>query len=396
VKIAILGCGYVADFYMVTVANHKQLEIVGVYDIDPARLTQFCNYYSVTPYESFDALLADDSVEMVWNLTNPRAHFETSSACLKANKHVYSEKPLAMDSKAARELVDLAKDQGMRIACAPCNSLSETAQTLWKAISEDVVGPIRLVTATFDEGMIHRQNPQNWRSVSGAPWPAKDEFEVGCTYEHAAYVLSWMAAYFGPARKIYAYAATLVDDKGIAVDSMAPDYSVANIEYDNNVMVRFTTSIITPLDKSITIYGEKGILHTKNVRIDASPVYIKKIPGNCYVNAGVKRLGFLRLKLESLLRLPFSISGLKIERKIPFARKPTIKHSIRKNKPVDFCKGPIELASAINENRACRLSPELGIQMTELIETLQYPERFDRPRVLTSDFEPIEPLPWDA
>ena len=287
-KFAILGCGYVADFYMVTMAQHPQMELVGVFDIDAQRLETFTRHYAVNAYASFEQLLSDQSVALVLNLTNPRSHFDTTRACLEAGKHVYSEKPFAMDSESAALLAKLASDKGLYAASAPCNLLSEAGQTLWKGIREEVVGPIRLVYATFDEGMVHRQNPQNWRSVSGAPWPAKDEFEVGCTYEHAAYVLSWLAAYFGPARKIQAYASTRVQDKGIEVDSMAPDYTLASIEYDNDIVARFTTNILTPLDKSIKIYGETGILYTKNVRNDASPVYIQPIPGNRYVNAATK------------------------------------------------------------------------------------------------------------
>jgi predicted dehydrogenase len=344
--------------------------------------------------KDFDALLEDSDVELVLNLTNPRDHFNTTKACLEAGKHVYSEKPLAMDSKAAIELTQLAKAKGLRVASAPCSLLSETAQTLWKGVQEGVVGPIRLVYASFDDGMVHRHNPSRWRSLSGAPWPAKDEFEIGCTYEHAAYVLSWLAAYFGPARKVHAYASVRITDKGVQVDSMAPDFTVGCIEYDNDIVARVTSSLVAPLDKSIKIIGEKGILYTKYVRNDGSPVYFQKTPPNRYIAAASSRLGNLRVKLEQLLRLPFSVSGLTVEKKYPYARKPRLKYSMRANKPVDFMRGPVELASAVRENRPCRLSPELAVHMVELIETLQYPERFENPRILQTTFDPIEPLPW--
>ena len=107
----------------------------------------------------------------------------------------------------------------------------------------------------------------------------------------------------------------------------------------------------------------------------------------------LSRLGHLRVKLEQVLRLPFSISGLRFERKIPYARRPKFRSSAG-NKPVDFMRGPAELASAIREERPCRLLPELGVHMVELIETLQYPERFENPRTLKTSFDPIEPLPW--
>ena len=393
-KMAILGCGYVADFYMATLANYPELALVGAYDVDAQRRSLFSAHHKVKAYPSFEALLADDAVELVLNLTNPRAHFETTQACLDANKHVYSEKPLAMDSLGAGELVRLAHRKGLRLAAAPCSSLGETAQTMWKALNDDAVGPVRLVYASFDDGMVHRLTPLRWKSESGAPWPAKDEFEVGCTYEHAGYVLSWLAAFFGPARRVHAYASRRIEDKGIAVDQMAPDFTVGCIEYDNGVVARVTCSIVAPLDKSITIIGERGNLYTKYVRNDGSPVYVGQTPPNRYVAGVMSRLGHLRVKLEQLLRLPFSVSGLTFERKYPYARKPKFRNSAG-NKPVDFLRGPAELAAAHREGRPCRLSPELGWHMVELIETLQHPERFEMPRTLKTAFDPIEPLAWD-
>ena len=390
---AILGCGYVADFYMATLDDYPDLQITGVFDTDTERLSAFSSHYEVDAYPEFEALQKDENVQLVLNLTNPRSHFETTKVCLEAGKHVYSEKPLAMDSEAAAQLAQLAAKKGLRVATAPCSLLGEAAQTLWKGVVEEIMGPIRLVYAAFDDGMIHRHNPTRWRSRSGAAWPAKDEFEVGCTYEHAAYVLSWLAAIFGPARKVHAYASTRVPEKGIAVDSMAPDFTVGCIEYDNSVVARVTCSIVAPLDKSIRIIGDKGTLYTKYVRNDGSPVYFEKTPPNRYLNAALSRLSHLRVKLEQVLRLPFSVSGFTLEHKIPYARRPKFKSSAG-NKPVDFMRGPAELASAIREDRPCRLSPELGVHMVELIETLQHPERFENPRKLRTSFDPIDPLPW--
>ncbi len=393
VKMAIIGCGYVADFYMATSGDYRNINIVGAYDNNPQRLDKFSQYYNIKAYKDLDDLLSDAAVELVLNLTNPRAHYDLTKACLEAGKHVYSEKPLAMESVKAVELVKLAKERKRYLATAPCSMLGETAQTMWKALREDAIGSVRLVYASFDDGMIHRFNPIRWKSVSGAPWPAKDEFEIGCTYEHAAYVLSWLAAFFGPARKVQSYSSTRIHDKGVTVDSMAPDFTVGCIEYDNDVVARVTCSIVAPLDKSIVIIGEKGTLYTKYVRNDASPVYIEKTPPNRMVAGIASRAKHLLVRIEELLHSPFSIAAFKFERKYPYARRPSFRRS-RGNKPVDFLRGPADMAEAIREERPCRLSPELGVHMTELIETLQYPERFENPRIINSSFDPIQPLPW--
>jgi predicted dehydrogenase len=186
VKTAILDCGYVADFYMATSGNHRNINIVGAYDINPQWVDEFSRYYNLRIYKDLDDLLSDAAVELVLNLANPHVHYDLTKACLEADKHVYSEKPLAMESVKAAELAALAREKMRYLATAPCSMLGETAQTMWKALREDAIGAIRLVYASFDDGMIHRLKPTRWKSASGAPWPAKDEFEMGCTYEYAA------------------------------------------------------------------------------------------------------------------------------------------------------------------------------------------------------------------
>ena len=397
---AIIGGGYVADYYMGTLEAHPELKCLGVWDNNPERLAAFAHHHGIKAYESYEAVLADEGLELVMNLTNPRSHFELTKAALEAGKHVYTEKPLGMNSDEARALVELAKEKELYLSTAPCSLLGETAQTLWKAVKDGVVGKVRLVYAAFDDGMVHQMQPQSWRGVSGAPWPMKDEFEIGCTYEHAAYVLSWLAAIFGPVRTMKSFASVRVPDKGIEVESMAPDFTVGLLEYDDEVVCRVTCSIVAPIDKSITIIGDKGILYTKYVRNDASPVYFKpNVPGKAGKIAG--RVSALKGMIEKRLGLPFSVPGMNVEQKLPYARQPASTTAgggnlLRSggNKPVDFLRGPSEMVAAIREGRPSRLPPELGLHMTELVEGLQYPERFDPVRELTTEIPTIEPLPW--
>src|SRR5207247_8336645 len=168
----------------------------------------------------------------------------------EATKHVYSEKLLAMGFDDARTLVGVAESKKVFLGTAPCSVLGETAQTMWKALREGKIGRVRLVYANFDDGMIApKLSPWMWRNESGVLWPAKDEFEVGCTFEHAGYVLSWLAAFFGPALSVTSFASIQIPDKGIPVDSMAPDFMVGCIEYADGVVARVTCGLVAPRDK---------------------------------------------------------------------------------------------------------------------------------------------------
>jgi predicted dehydrogenase len=394
---AIIGCGYVADFYRQTLPHYSDLELVGAYDRNPERLAAFCRLWSTRGYRSLEELLRDSSVEMVLNLTNPRSHYEVTKRCLDSGKHVYSEKPLAMNSGEARELVALAAQRKRYLAAAPCSVLSETAQTMWKALEDGVVGKVRLVYANLDEGLIApKMSPWNWSSVSGAPWPAKDEFEVGCTYEHAGYLLTWLAAFFGPAKNVTAFSSCQTPDKGVPADVMAPDFSVGCIEYADGLVARVTCGLVAPLDKSMTIVGDDGVIFTSNVRNDASPVYFQPIPACGRHDRIERRLNRLRQLLESRLPLvPWSGTEWHFKRRLPYARTPT-GVTVGPGKPVDFLRGPSEMAEAIRQRRQCRLSADLGLHIVEIVEALQYPERFGGRRRIESAFDPIPPLPWNG
>ena len=390
-NIAIIGCGYVAEFYGATLRNHPQLRLVGVFDRNQQHLQAFSTRWNCRAYASQDALLGDASVALVVNLTNPRSHLAINRACLDAGKHVYCEKPLAMTTDEAVELAAHAAARGLSISAAPCSVLSETAQTLWKSVRDGAIGRVRLVYANFDDGMIApRESPWRWLNESGVPWPAKDEFEVGCTYEHAGYVLTWLAAMFGPATRMSAFASCQIPDKGIPVDAMAPDFTVGGIQFASGVAARVTCGLVAPRDKSITIVGDDGVLFVGNVRNDGAPVMLRNDRRSPFVSFAGGRLAPLQRWLQE--RLPVPGMDALLARQVPLVRQPT--GLTRADKPVDFCRGIAEQAEAIAAGRPARLSGELAAHIVEMVERLQYPERFEGTPVLRTAFAAMPPMPW--
>jgi len=377
-RIAIVGCGYVADFYMRTLANYPHLEIVGAMDRNPERLSQFAQHHHVRPIGSLDQVLDDPSIEIVVNLTNPESHFAVSRACIERGKHVYSEKPLALELEEAQRLVELAEGRKLYLAAAPCTVLGESAQTLWKALRERQIGVVRLAYAELDEGPIHRTNYREWRSESGAPWPYQSEFATGCTLEHAGYYVTWLTAFFGPAISVNSFAARLVPGKDTDVPPAleAPDFSVACIEFSSGVVARLTCSLFAPPDHSLRVIGDDGVLFVENGWDSGSPVRIqKKTP----MIARAER------------RFP-RVTRLLSVRTYPLARKPTFQHT--RGKLTDFARGIAELAAAISEHRPCRLSARYALHVNEVVLAIQNPQDLGSPRTISSTFEPLEPMPW--
>ena len=377
-RIAIVGCGYVADFYMNTLVNYPQLDVAAVTDRNPVRLRQFAGHYGVPAVTSLDPVLGDPSIEMVVNLTNPESHFAVSKACIESGKHVYSEKPLALDLEEAQHLVELAEQRERYLASGPCTLLGESAQTLWKALREQRIGVVRLAYAELDEGSMHRLNYRKWRSESGAPWPYENEFETGCTLEHAGYYVTWLTAFFGPATSVTSFASLLMPgrDTGVLTGREAPDFAVACIEFSSGVVARLTCGIIAPRDDSLRVIGDGGVLFVKSGSDPGSPVYIQK-----------------RSELIERVDRRFPhIAKLLSVRRYPLVRKPAFQHS--RGKLTNFARGIAELAAAISEGRPCRLSARYALHVNEVVLAIQNPRDLGSPRAITSTFDPIEPMPW--
>lgn len=372
-RIAIVGCGFVADYYMATLPAHPELTLVGVADRNPARAEAFANFHSLRRYDSYEALLGDADVEIVVNLTNPRSHYEVSRAALETGKHVYSEKPLAMEFDRAKALVAFAESKGLQIAGAPCNVLGESAQTMWKALRAEAIGAVRLAYAEMDDGLVHRMRYKDWASASGTPWPYKDEFEVGCTLEHAGYYLTWLAAFFGPARSVTSFASCQVADKGTdePLDHEAPDFTAACIQFENGVAARLTCSIVAEHDHRLRIFGDAGTLSTKDCWYYTSPVLLRRM---------------VRIRRRTMMS--------PLAKRLPLARSPYGKYKLRGAQQMDFSRGVAEMAAALRENRRSHLPADFYLHVNEMALAIHHAYRGASSYVMTTTFEPIAPMPW--
>jgi predicted dehydrogenase len=372
--IAIVGCGFVADYYMKTLPGHPELRVTGVYDRNQHRCAQFAAYHDVPTYSSLADVLADARVDIVLNLTNPRSHYEVSRASLLGGKHVYSEKPLATKLQEARELVELAEKRNLLISSAPCSLLGETAQSVWKAIRENVIGKVRLVYAEMDEGMVFRMPYKKWVSESGAPWPYKDEFEVGTTIEHAGYVVSWLPAIFGPALTVTGFSTCLFPDKetDVPLDTISPDFAVACIRFDSGVVARLTCSLVASHDHSLRVVGDRGELSVEDTWYYTAPISIRR-----WVN-------FRRRHIA----IPW-------RRKYPLAAKGGRYH-YRGTQQMDFARGVAELAAAVTEQRPNRLSARYSLHVNEIVLAVNNAMENGNTYHMTTTFEPVAPMPWAA
>lgn len=390
IGIAIIGCGFVADYYLITLPNHSNLKLIGVWDHQPERLSHFASYHDTQAYDSLDQCLADNRVELVLNLTNPSAHYELNKAAMLAGKHVYSEKPLAMSWPEILELKDIANREGRLLTSAPCSLLGEQAQTLWKAIRDNRIGEIYYIEARIDEGLTHQMAYRRWKSISGIPWPWKDEFEVGCTLEHAGYYLTWLTAIFGPVKRMTTFAKCLVLDKETdePLSVNAADFSHTTLEFCSGEVATLQCSIVAPHNRGLYIVGSKGTLSTDDCWFFDTPIMLHQ---QSKIDKFIEWASPITRRLS---RLP-GMAELLAERPklIPPVRKASFQ-SAKSGNRMDFARGPADLANALLTDDSVKLTMNHAVHVNEIALTMQYPETMGRVRELQSTFEPLDPMIW--
>ena len=141
-KIGLIGAGVISEQYLENLTKAKSVSVEMVSDLDVSRSEQRAKQYGIATFGTPEQLLARDDIELIVNLTIPKAHEQVTVAALKAGKHVWSEKPLALDKLAAGRIRQQAKQSGREVGCAPDTFLGPGIQTGLRLIREGRIGKV--------------------------------------------------------------------------------------------------------------------------------------------------------------------------------------------------------------------------------------------------------------
>lgn len=139
-RLGIIGCGNISRRYATGMARFRELQIVGCADLVQELADRLARDACIRAYSSIEELLADPSIDIVVNITPPGAHLEVTLAALGAGKHVYVEKPIALDLASAQQMRAAAAEAGRRIGSAPDTFLGSAGQTARAAIDAGLIG----------------------------------------------------------------------------------------------------------------------------------------------------------------------------------------------------------------------------------------------------------------
>ena len=275
VPIGIIGCGNTGKIYCGARRKFENLEILACADIEMSRAEALAREEQIPRASEVGQLLADPGIALVVNLTFPAAHAEITSKALTAGKHVYSEKPLALRRREARDCIGLARDRGLRIGCAPDTFLGAGLQTCRKLIDEGAIG-VPLAGAGF---MLNR-GPEGWH-------PNPESFYKrggGPLFDSGPYYLGALTALLGSVKRVTGSARSSFKQREITsqpqagklIDVDVHTHVSAVLDFDSGPIVTLTTSFDvsgTRLPK-IEIFGSEGTLAVPDPASFGGPVWL--------------------------------------------------------------------------------------------------------------------------
>jgi predicted dehydrogenase len=125
----------ISEQYLDNLTTFPDVKVVAIGDLFPEAAKARVAEYRVPVAGEVGAVLANDDVDIVVNLTIPQAHAEVALAAIAAGKHVYNEKPIALDSDSAAQLLQAAAQANLRIGAAPDTFLGAGAQAVRRAVA---------------------------------------------------------------------------------------------------------------------------------------------------------------------------------------------------------------------------------------------------------------------
>lgn len=352
-RIGLIGCGTISDAYF----QHSKpfsndIKIVACASRTLARAKAKAAEHGLSKGSTVKELLEDPEIDIVLNLTNPKAHAEINLQALRAGKHVYCEKPFATNYQDG---LKEAKKRKLRLACAPDTVLGGGIQTCRKLIDDGAIGKPIAATANF----------LNHGSES---WHPNPDFTYqpggGPLFGAGPYYLSALATLLGPAKSISAFAKTSFKERlitsqplhGKKIKVNTPTHLTGLVEFTQGAVATVTTSfdVWSHHAPMIEIYGTEGSLQCPDPNLFNGEILLWT-------------------------------QKTKEWRKIPLTHNGDMGRSL----------GLAEMALAIHESRAHRASVELALHVLEIIEAFHVSARSEKKVALKSTCKRPKAMPAD-
>jgi len=259
-RVGLVGCGTISVKYLDTIAKLEALRLTAVADVLPDRAAAVAGQHQVAALPVAELLTAPD-VDLVLNLTIPRAHAEVALAAVAAGKSVYGEKPLAVTTAEAATVLAAAESAGVLLGCAPDTVLGTGTQTARRVIDDGLIGTPIAATATMVTPGHERWHPDPdfYYQPGGGPL-----FDMG------PYYISALVTLLGPVRSVIGAASHLRTTRTIGTGPRAGQGVPVEVDshvtgvlvHESGVLSTLLMSfdIVQSAASRIEVHGDRGSL----------------------------------------------------------------------------------------------------------------------------------------
>jgi predicted dehydrogenase len=249
VGIGIIGCGNISSAYLTAMKSFPILDIRGVADLNRELAEAKAAEFGLKAVD-VAALFADPTVEIVVNLTIPKAHVAVGLQALAAGKHTYSEKPLGINFAEGKKLAEAAAVRGLRIGAAPDTFLGGGHQTARAIIDDGAIGQPVGGTATFMCPGHERwhPNPAFYYEVGGGPM-----LDMG------PYYITDLVNLLGPVSRVAGFAVAPRKERIITSEPRNGERIPVHIATHVAGVMAFANGAVVQIGMSFDVAGHKHV-----------------------------------------------------------------------------------------------------------------------------------------
>lgn len=227
-RIGVVGCGTISQTYFPNIVEHyKNLELVACADLIEERVMLAHEKYNIPRVCTAEEMVQMDDIDLIVNLTTPDVHYYINKLAIEAGKHVYCEKPLAIEFEDAKEIVELAKKHGVRAVAAPDTFMGGGIQTVREMIDNDMIGRVVGFTANMTASGHEIWHPN-----------AKFYYQYGASpmFDMGPYYITALINFLGPIKRVSCFATVGREERKILGEMFKPEvptHYTAIVEFAN-------------------------------------------------------------------------------------------------------------------------------------------------------------------
>ena len=243
--IGIIGCGNISGAYFSGAKHASNLKLKACADINHDAAKAKALEHGVEAL-TVEQLLSDSEIELVVNLTIPKVHVEVGLQIIASGKHVYAEKPLAVDLDGGQRLIQAAAAKSLRVGSAPDTFLFRGSQTARKLIDDGWIGQPLSGTA-FMRCHGHESwhpNPAFYYDIGGGP-----------LLDMGPYYLTALVNFLGPIQSVIARCGRGFDERLATSEGARGQKIPVKVDTHCAGILQFESGPIISMIMSFDIWG---------------------------------------------------------------------------------------------------------------------------------------------